>query len=470
MKCPKCNQENKDTALMCEFCGERFDKPVEENNDVKVPNEPAKTGTNTVEKKSNTGLIIGAVIALVAVVGIIAALANGSDKNKTADKMFESYINTLTADSYEAYQKIELTNVELDINDPNVMMIENMLKGVSIELTNKVDKNQMKMEGDISLSLQGVNFVGGEYYISKDEVGFKVPMLYQKAMYIKWIDLINLIQAESGIEVDMAVFEPYKELLDLESYNTFDKVSLDPYIEVYEDFYSDALTDTKSKKETVETKSASEEVKGTEYTLELNYDDSIKVNEDLFKVLEKDENLKAFIIEFGERFIQTVIDNQDYKMYALISSGNFNSYGINRWEDYMEQELTTIKSQVSMGVNMAFSQLTNIYNEAYSGPEYEEMMEGLDMTVNTKWFVDEDNYFRKSLTTMTMEMEVEGEGILLEADATAAYNKINEEIEFNGMEADAINLGTLTAEEAEALVNGIIESLGGDMFLESFTQ
>lgn len=467
MKCPKCNQENKDTALMCEFCGERFDKSVEDNNEVKVSDEPVETGTNTVEKKSNTGLIIGAVIALVAVVGIIAALANGSDKNKTADKMFESYINTLTADSYEAYQKIELTNVELDINDPNVMMIENMLKGVSIELTNKVDKNQMKMEGDISLSLQGVN-VGGEYYISKDEVGFKIPMLYQKAMYIKWIDLINLIKAESGVEFDIAVFEPYKELLALETYEN--KISLDPYIEVYEDFYSDALTDTKTKKETVETKDASEEVKGTEYSLEFDYEDSIKLNEEMVKALSEDENLKAFIIEFVERFIQTIIDNQDYKMYALLTSGDFNNYGITQWQDYMEQELTTVKAQINMGVNMGFSFLSNINNQAYSDINYEEIMEAFDMNMNTKWFVDENNYFRKGLTSVSINMEENDESVLIEGTSAAAYNKINEEIEFNGMEADAINLGTLTAEEVEALVNGIIESLGGDMFLESFTQ
>lgn len=42
MKCPICNEINKESALMCEFCGEKFDKTSEVNISFSVDNTGPK--------------------------------------------------------------------------------------------------------------------------------------------------------------------------------------------------------------------------------------------------------------------------------------------------------------------------------------------------------------------------------------------------------------------------------------------
>jgi hypothetical protein len=447
MKCPKCNQENKDTAIICEFCGEKLDNNLELST------------SETEEKKSNKGIIIGIVIAIVAVIGIVIALGKGSDDEKNVDKMFDAYLNTLKANSYEVTQNIDLNNVKITADDPNVMMAENMLNGLGIEFTNKLDKKQLKVEGKIAFKVQNVDFVGVEYYINKKLAGVNIPILLNKTVFITWKDLINQVKQNTGMELDIKMLEPYKELLNLDNYETANKLSIDPYMEIYKNFYVDAEIEDKDTTVTI----SDEEVKGTEYALKYNYKDSAKINEQLFEVIGKDENLKAFIIELGEKFIQTVIDNEDYQMYGFITTNDINAY--DKWEDRMSEELNIYKSQVKTGVNLGFSQLSNVYSQTYDTEQYDKIMEAMNMDIDQKMFVDKNNYLRKVDSNIALNIEEEDQKFSMDIVSTASYNKINENIEFKNIENDAINLFDLNSQELFNLINQISEKLKSSSIL-----
>ena len=460
MKCPYCNQENKDTALMCEFCGERFDN----TKNVAVNKESVSTNNlNEDSKKSTSAPILIGIIGLLAVVGLLFALAGGSGSKDGANLM-EASLNVLFADSYEVQQVIELTNIEVQSNDPSAAMAANMIKGLKLEINHIANNKDFKYEGDINISLQGMSFFGGEYFLSKESGGVKIPMMYPSALYVEWLDLVGLIQEEANGSFDFASFEPYKELLDFKSYDSYKNLSLDKYVKFYDDFYDSKITGTKSVKEELVTKNATENVSGKEYAMKFSYEDAEELNRGLFQIIKEDANLKAFIVEFSSKFIDIVIENQDYVMYGLLN-GNYN---VANWESYMEDELKALKLQIEPAITYVFGQLDTVYSEIYDDPEYVDLMDKIKMDFDAKYFVDNNNFLRKSVAKMTMDMDIEGEIIKLEMTVSEAYNKINEEVDFAGYGEDAVNVGKLSMEELEALFGSIYESLGGDMFFNSF--
>ncbi|GAA4725164.1 DUF6583 family protein [Brevibacillus fulvus] len=204
------------------------------------------------------------IVAGIIVVVILAALGTvlaKTDLFKSAKIIYlESELKTLTdlgdslSESYADYEKemqpyldqpvhstMEISDLAIDgdIPDPYVAQIFDLLATSKLQIDSSLDQTKQQQYAKVNLLLNSEPFIGFEYLMDQNKMGFAIPELSKKYGYIDLNDS-DALKEKFGIENLPKRFVTYNDLV---SAVKIDKSELSSIFKDYGLLYADSLTD-----------------------------------------------------------------------------------------------------------------------------------------------------------------------------------------------------------------------------------
>ncbi|MFR5601648.1 MAG: zinc ribbon domain-containing protein [Lachnospiraceae bacterium] len=224
MKCPKCNHELPDDSGFCTECGTNLDDAVKaaeepvveasaaEESAAEAPAEPpveepaieepapAEQLPEVPEKKSKTGLIIGAVAAVIlAAIGIFMAIGGGGDPKETVINAFKSVYSAETVYPIEelfGFEEMAKASVEgkyesgmsfiLSGLDP--AMDADMLLGGGITIDAQSDTPNKKSAATVGIEYNDMSLVSMDLYVDDTNMMVKIPEMSDTVFTLNYKD------------------------------------------------------------------------------------------------------------------------------------------------------------------------------------------------------------------------------------------------------------------------------------------
>lgn len=524
MQCPNCGKENIDSAHFCGACGHKFEEQqvtepvvqdvaepeVQEVAETEVQQapqlvEPQQQSTVaqpvlpaaepvTPKKKSKLPvlLVILVLIAAISGAGYVFGREFVASLFKTPEeRLVDGFFNSMEARSGEFYYVLELEELEIDSGDPESdKMLQDILGDMKVESSVIYDQKAREMEGTLNLKMMGTSLVKADYYLNDDYVIVDVPLLYDEPMYWELHALIDSIRTgmnDGTLESSLSMFgetpdaplvspivpedtyidfelldesfEDYKDLLDRDTFKSYDSIDWTPYKEVMIPYFEDAIDGMEESEFEMEFDS-DVTYDGVRYEIDYNYEDNSDMVFELVEVLSEDENIRAFLEEVFTTWIERIIENEDYAMYALISSESMDD--VDEWDSDYEDELMDQLDDILDNMDDAFDDLSDTIEDAKDDAYYstdvdiDELMDALAITMT--YDLDNAGYLRSQL------MEIEGSiaeatggmanmPVALKIDkikikSMTEFNNLDQEVDIDGIDKDdAIDVGSMDEEE-----------------------
>ena len=287
--------------------------------------------------------------------------------------------------------------------------------------------------------------------------------IFSKALLNKplYSDFKNQINEQVGVDISSIKLKDYFDVLYEEDEFTKDFAN-SKYVEILKAKFKDNITSEGLDKVVVS----------------LNYNDSLKVYEDIFKEASKDEKLKSYVMKKFDKLVEVAVKNGDYKL-AGISEEEFKKKaeeGKKELSDNWETILTdTAKTYSGETFKQALDQVGDMpikYTFTFKGDEIakadgEMSVKGINLKFavllekyNTDGFTFADASNSDSLT----ETLSSPYGLL--STMMGKANEILTGDAYKNMEADIIKAAkeSLSAEDATAIENNLKQisaSVGG---------
>lgn len=468
--------------------------------------EPVK-----VKKKSKLPVLLIILVVIVAIGG--AGYVFGKEYvlalfKTPEERLVDGFFNSFEARSGEIYTTIELEELELDTGDEqNNKDLIALIQDMKLETELIFDQNARELEGSLNLMKAGTSLVKVDYYLNDDYVIVDVPLLYDEPMYWELYALLDtartgmtdgsfesnlsmfgapsmdlptgdtLVPEDAYIDFELLdeSFEDYKELLDRDVYKSYDAIDWAPYKEVMVPYFETAIDSFEEDEYELEYDSDMS-FKGVRYEIEYDYDDYNDMIFELVEVLADDDNLKAFIEEVVTTWFETVIENEDYAMYALLSGESMDD--VDEWDSDFEDDLTDLQDEILDNINDGLDDLDDSIEEAKDGAYYstdvdvDDLMNTLD--VNLTYDLDDEGYLRSQATHIEGslsdvmggmdEMPISVEIGQIAIKSMVEFNNMDKEVDIEGIDKDdAVDVGSMNEEEMsefqDELGANLIESL-----------
>ncbi len=463
---------------------------------------------SAVKKKKNKFPVILIVIILVgAILG--AGYVFGKDMVlslfKTPEQLLvDGFFNSMEARTGEIYTTIELEDFQVNSGDEESdKMIEDIIKDMQLETSMRFDQKERQVEGELSLRMMSTSLVEVDYYVTDEFLIVDVPLLYDEPMYWDIYSLLGMLRggvADGSFEANLGMFDgpdldadlpldkelevdfellhenydEYKDMLDRDTFKTYDEIDFEPYKEIMVPYYEDAIDSIEDDEYEMEVDS-DVSFKGSRYEIDFNYEDYMDMTTELIEILSDDESIQAFMEEIVTMLIERIIDNEDYAFYALLAEESISD--IDEWDEDFEDELDDIKDDMLDDIEDGFKDLEDSIDEAKdeandtAGQDVEALIEDMDVSLYID--LDDNGYIRSQV------FEIEGALQTGEADMAdpfamnienvklktiVEYNLLDEEVDIEGIdEDDAIDVGAMNEEELsdfeEEIQNNLLESL-----------
>ncbi|MDQ0229288.1 zinc ribbon domain-containing protein [Metabacillus malikii] len=219
MYCSNCGAQHEENSKFCASCGTKFNVEVNTTQET-INNEPEiniaqqqtaaniETGNNTVVKTRKPlstlkkSLIVAGIVVIAGVGTAAGMLLHKSPKELYLLSELNSYnqmvenLDSKYGDKLEFQEKAlekpssSETTISADFeiesleSDPDVQMVKDILSEASLKA--KTEMNPLTNEGFYSLGVDLANeeAVNVELFQSKEQLGVKVPVLYEKFLYV----------------------------------------------------------------------------------------------------------------------------------------------------------------------------------------------------------------------------------------------------------------------------------------------
>ncbi len=496
MRCPSCNAENDQGDKFCAFCGEDLTKTIQKaeptveltpegvrSSDIQEDLQEVKSPAIE-KKKSKVGLVIGLIIAVLIVgAGSVFAYTIFREPPKTPEeRLIDGVFDLFEAESGELHTKFKVTDLQMEMDAYDSAMIKDLLSDMVIESVIKYDSKGKRLEGDLDLELLGTTLLTVDYYLDVDYLVVDVPLLYDQAMYFETGDLVAMLQDNysddmldsfggvgvipdtSGLDIPVTPegfdagslkksIERYLDLFAKDQYASYDLIDKTPYKEmmlpvmievihlieegVYEVGYDSSIT-----------------YEGTRYKIDYNQDELELLMEDIVDYMANDENVHNFLEEVITMFIDQIIEEEDYVMYAMLMEKPMDE--VTAWEGALyaaELELLKRETIDEMITNLksAKSEMDKAKSDVSdsSDVDVDQMLADAKLDVT----IDLDDEGRIRATSVDVEMDLSDAAEMPLVLAFEVRNDIVHEdmgITFTGPILEgAVNVGAMTEDELE---------------------
>jgi hypothetical protein len=452
-KCPNCQGECQEDSKVCGICGYKFEDNFSEieihneesgqmNNELNNSNEEVMINGNTPEgNKGNKRIKTIAITAIVALIAIASVLVFGKgsfDKRKPEEKVVDAFKKYYQANTMDVTTKVSFTEFNIPVtngqlDDQQAKLLTKVIKEISCDVNMKYDKKERILEGVMNFNVKDNQLLSADFHIDEELIGFSIPFLYEKPLFVTWESVVNKLNEEANIKFN---YKSYLELLDNDKYPSLKNIDEDKYVSLFEQFVTDILGEVTKE----EVKIGDDNLNLDKYSLDFDMAKTMEFYIKLLDEIVKDKEAKAFIYELIDNVSEIVIKNEDYKLMNITKEEFTTSIEEikNQLEDMVtELDGKSILEKISEEQGVDFANL----------PDMEEM--GIAIKYNV--FIDKKDNIRKmdiiediDNAEIGMKMGVNGEMII---------NSINKKIEFKGINQDeGVNLLELNEEELNQLM------------------
>ncbi|MFC9597713.1 hypothetical protein ACFTQL_07325 [Peribacillus butanolivorans] len=393
--CKSCGKTVSEDSKLCLSCGASVgeDQITEEEmaaSELRQEQIEEKPSKKLFKKKT---LIITAVLAFIIITSAVAAIIHKSPKElyllseyKTYQNYKEEWTNKY-GNSIEFQEKMmkqpsssDMTlsgSVEMDSlgNNPDFEMIQELLSHISLTAKTEQDPISKQAHYKLALNVEKENALDMEMFQSKDKLGLKVPVLYEKFLYLNFVEygefmrmIDPLYEGPETLEVSDLKWQALK-LTEKEQ----------KYIQKrYGIFLLDRLEGENFKvQKGVEYKHEGETMKLREVTLKLSASETKNLVNDFMDQLIEDNKLHSMIVNRAQKVAKAtaiaddvdVLDTKEMKRQIVnglkdaknemkdisFPNGFSSTLLINKSEQVIDRKVTMAvggnSDQVNMNVN-----------------------------------------------------------------------------------------------------------------------
>lgn len=335
--CQSCGKSLGEDSKFCPSCGAPVNQEEQLSKNQTSAALEAETRTQQAEMKSKKGffskktIIIALIILLIGASGAAALLLKKSPKELYLLSEYKSYQeakqewDTKYGDAITFQEKLLETpsnsevvlsgDMELDSlkDDPDFEMVRELLKSTSISAKTVQDPVQKESHYSVALNVEKEKAVDIEMFQSKEQMGIKVPLLYEKFFYLNLDEYGDF----------MRMLDPYYEgpetlemsELDLKELKITDKEK--EYLQKrYADFLLGELKDNNfDVKNGIDYEYEGENMKLREVTLSLSEAETKALLNKFMDHMIEDKELHNMIATRIEKFAKTAaLENSDVEI------------------------------------------------------------------------------------------------------------------------------------------------------------
>ncbi|MED0675385.1 DUF6583 family protein [Aneurinibacillus thermoaerophilus] len=211
------------------------------------------------KKKSKKSVIIAVVVVLLVAFGAYFAYAffdvfksnktiyleaeakemnNLSKKVEEYNKQYNEYIAPYLEGAVEQKMEISNLNIDMEVPDPQVQKVMDLLKDSKLIMESKMDDTNKKNYVKVNFNVKNSNLIGAEFFYDAEKLAFGAPALYNKYGYFNWKDKAVIKQKyDMDIPDKIPSQKEYVELIQIPS------KELKPIIREYAKLYADSIKD-----------------------------------------------------------------------------------------------------------------------------------------------------------------------------------------------------------------------------------
>lgn len=254
--------------------------------------------------------------------------------------------------------------------DPNVKMVSNMIKNISVE--SKIKTNTITKEAfyDVIFKINDIVTLNAKMYVKdQNTIVISVPELYNRPIYYKVSDIYNL-EKDNGAKINTVNMDNYKALFTIDKSKELQNLN-----EKYGKILSECLNQLIKQKGEValnieNVKGEKSQIKCNQYTLNMTLTDVSSIVNDLLTKISQDVNFKNFLKVKLDEFFNLVDKNNDY-----------DSLGLNK------EKINEIKATFDKTYSTAIEGLKSIMVK---------LNQGCELKVTSNMLIDSNNVLRGS--------------------------------------------------------------------------
>ncbi len=497
MKCTNCGAGNGDNDDFCASCGASLEEATAPGESIE---EKEWNGTSTGKKSRAPVIAVVAVLILLLGAGSFFGYAYYKSKLMTPEERLIQGLTTIVeAERGEIHSTVAVDQLDLKTNNSDAAMIQDLLQDIVIDSVVKYDIDAMQVEVDLNLKMMGTSLVTLATYLDRDTLMLDIPLIYDKALYIKWDDLIEMVQGPFidnliygsmmgfGMDVGMeempeatiatkvikGAAEMVVGLFNKDQYKSYSEIDRTVYNELIGAYLVEVVREIEEGSFEVN----GEPYEGFIYHVVYNEQESKTLMEDLLEEMSEDTQVMTFLEEVVTIFVSKIVEEENYILYAILMEED--SEGIIAWDNVFAGELEVKKSELieemKDGLKNAKVEMQGAVDEAsdQAGMDVESVVAGTQMIIDFK--MDQEDVLRSQETTITMDLSTlndEAEKAII--SIISDYHQMDGDVVFEGVDVNTgVDVGSLSDEELMTLFgeiqNNVMENImSNPMFSDLF--
>lgn len=258
------------------------------------------------------------ILTLMFILGVSSTGVYAAELNNTSFGVIVKGVeNASKATTIYSTSKARMTLDTSISKDPNVKMVSNMIKNISVE--SKVKTNTITKEAfyDIIFKFNDVATLNAKMYVKdQNTIVISVPELYNRPIYYNVSDIYN-VGKNNGAKINTLNMDNYKALFTMDKSKELENLN-----EKYGEILSESLNQLIQQKGEValnieNVKGEKSQIKCNQYTLNMTLTDVSSIINDLLTKVSQDVNFKNFLKIKLDEFFNIVDKNNDYASLGI---------------------------------------------------------------------------------------------------------------------------------------------------------
>lgn len=258
------------------------------------------------------------ILTLMFILGVSSTGVYAAELNNTSFGVIVKGVeNASKATTIYSTSKARMTLDTSISKDPNVKMVSNMIKNISVE--SKVKTNTITKEAfyDIIFKFNDVATLNAKMYVKdQNTIVISVPELYNRPIYYNVSDIYN-VGKNNGAKINTLNMDNYKALFTMDKSKELENLN-----KKYGEILSESLNQLIQQKGEValnieNVKGEKSQIKCNQYTLNMTLTDVSSIINDLLTKVSQDVNFKNFLKIKLDEFFNIVDKNNDYASLGI---------------------------------------------------------------------------------------------------------------------------------------------------------
>lgn len=258
------------------------------------------------------------ILTLMFILGVSSTGAYAAELNNNPfGIIIKGVENASKATTIYSTSKAKITLDTSISKDPNVKMLSNMIKNISVE--SKVKTNTITKEAsyDIIFKFNDVATLNAKMYAkNQNTIVISIPELYNRPIYYNVSDIYDAGK-NNGVKINTLNMDNYKALFTMDKSKELQNIN-EKYGKILNESFNQLIQQKGEVALNVENiKGEKAQVKCNQYTLNMTLNDVSSIVTDLLTKISQDVNFKNFLKVKLDEFFNIVDKNNDYANLGL---------------------------------------------------------------------------------------------------------------------------------------------------------